>query len=160
MKFEQFVKANKPLAMVITIDEYKSIRSILANFYTEEQLKSIDGHGKFNTSDDTFLLRNPYEARRFITPMMYLNAITFIERIPFSKIDFESEKGTTMKYTVGIPYKGWKYYEVEAENEEAAKNKVFEENDVPENISLCWSCSDNLDSELELQENDICVERE
>jgi len=92
MKFEQFVKANKSLAMVITIDEYKSIRSILANFYTEDQLKSIDEYGKFNTSDDTFLLCNPYKTRKIITPMMYLNAITFIERIPFSKIDFEPEK--------------------------------------------------------------------
>lgn len=78
--------------MVLTIDEYKSIRPILTRFYTEEQLKNIDEYGKFNTSGDAFLLCNPYKTRKIITPMMYLNAITFIERIPFSKIDFEPEK--------------------------------------------------------------------
>lgn len=62
------------------------------------------------------------------------------------------------KYTVGIPYTGWKYYEVEAENEEEAEEKVFEENEISESISLCWSCANELDAELCLVEKDICVE--
>ena len=62
------------------------------------------------------------------------------------------------KYTVGIPYTGWKYYEVEAENEEDAKEKVFEQNDISESISLCWNCAEELDSGLELIEREIYVE--
>ena len=65
-----------------------------------------------------------------------------------------------MKDTVGIPYTGWKYYEVEAENEQDAKKKVFEQNDIPESISLCWSCAEALDSDLEVREQEIYVEED
>ena len=59
------------------------------------------------------------------------------------------------KYQVNIPYIGWKYYEVEAENEEDAINKAFEENEIEENLSLCWNCSQDIDSDLILDEKEI-----
>lgn len=65
-----------------------------------------------------------------------------------------------MKYTVCIPYTGWKNYEVEAESKEEAERKAFEENDISDHISLCWHCADELDSELVIDENEIYVEGE
>lgn len=63
------------------------------------------------------------------------------------------------KFMVGIPYTGWKYYEVEAEDVEDAKEKVFEQNDVSCAISLCWHCSESIDGDFELSEKDIYVEK-
>ena len=62
------------------------------------------------------------------------------------------------KYTVGIPYIGWKYYEVEADSEEEASDKVFKQNDIESSLSLCWQCSEMIDSDLEMSEKDIFVE--
>jgi hypothetical protein len=63
-----------------------------------------------------------------------------------------------MTYTVCIPYVGWKYYEVEAEDKNTAIDKVFDENDIDERITLCWNCSNEIDSELLIDERNIYAE--
>jgi hypothetical protein len=63
-----------------------------------------------------------------------------------------------MTYTVCIPYVGWKYYEVEAEDQNEAIDKVFEENEIDDMISLCWNCSNEIDSELLMDERNIYAE--
>lgn len=88
MKFEDFIKTNKSLAIVISIKEYKSIRHLLKEFYTEEQIKDIDEYCKHNSSNNNFLLCNPYKTKEIITPMMYHNAVTFIDRVLFKDIEF------------------------------------------------------------------------
>ena len=65
-----------------------------------------------------------------------------------------------MKYTVCIPYTGWRCYEVEAESKEEAENKAFEENDIPDQLSLCWHCANELDSEFVIDDSRIYVEEE
>lgn len=88
MKFEYFIKANKSLAIVISIEEYESIKSLLKKFYMEKQIKNIDDFCEYKASDTKFLLCNPYKTKEIHTPMMYHNAVTFIDRVPFKEIKF------------------------------------------------------------------------
>lgn len=88
MKFQYFINANKSIVMVISIKEYESIKPRLKEFYTEEQIKDIDEYGKFKPSSDKFLLCNPHKIKEIITPMMYLNAVTFVDRVPFKEVEF------------------------------------------------------------------------
>ena len=63
-----------------------------------------------------------------------------------------------MTYTVYVPYIGWKYFEVEAENEDAAIEKAFEENEIEDRLSLCWNCAKEFDSDVVIAEKDIYAE--
>lgn len=88
MKFEYFIKANKSLAIVISIEEYESVKSLLEKFYTEKQIKHIDDFCKYKATNTKFLLCNPHKTEEICTPMMYHNAVTFIDRVPFANIQF------------------------------------------------------------------------
>lgn len=88
MKFEYFIKANKSLAIVMSIEEYENIKSLLKEFYMEKQVKHIDDFCKYKASDTKFLLCNPHKIKEIHTPMMYHNAVTFIDRVPFKEIEF------------------------------------------------------------------------
>lgn len=88
MKFKNFIKANKSIAIVLTIREYKTIKPLLENFYTEKQIEHIDDFSEYKALDTEFLLCNPYKTKQIITPMMYCNAVTFIDRVPFNEVEF------------------------------------------------------------------------
>lgn len=83
-----FIKAPKDIAMVISFQEYKSVRSLLQKYYSEDQINFIDDH--FSVSSyDKILLCNLHAIKGWgYPPMMLLNAETFIDRLPFKDIDF------------------------------------------------------------------------
>ena len=88
MKFEHFMKADKSLAIVISSEEYRSIRHLLKDFYTDEQIKYIDEFCKHTSSTGQFLLCNPHKTAKILTPVLYDNAVTFVDRILFKDIEF------------------------------------------------------------------------
>lgn len=89
MQFTDFIQANKAIAIVLTIKEYESIRPLLQKHYTIRQIEHIDDYCAYKSTNEKFLLCNPHKAKQIHTPMMYLNAVTFIDRIGFENIDFE-----------------------------------------------------------------------
>ncbi len=89
MTFKDFIHADKSLAMVITIEEYKRIKPLLQEFYSEKDFAHIDDYCRFLPSSERFLLCNPHEKSQIGTPMMCLNAVTFIDRISFKNIVFD-----------------------------------------------------------------------
>jgi hypothetical protein len=91
MTFDNFINATKSLAIVLSIDEYKSIRPLLQRFYTKSQIVRIDDFCEFKPLSEKFLLCNPYKTEQIITPMMYINAVTFIDRVSFKNITFKHE---------------------------------------------------------------------
>lgn len=100
MKFEDFIRVPKPLAMVITVEEYKRIKPLLQEFYSEKDFAHIDDFCQFVPSHERFLLCNPYEKSQIITPMMLLNAVTFIDRVPFKNIVFPGQEAPAMRFTI------------------------------------------------------------
>lgn len=62
------------------------------------------------------------------------------------------------KFNVWLPYKLFVVKEVEAENEEAAINKVLEE--TSSSLSLCYQCmkEENISDNPDLIENEISAE--
>ena len=92
MKFVDFIRASKSLAMVITAEEYKRIKPLLQEFYSEKDFEHIDDFCQSKPSFERFLLCNPHKKAQIITPMMYLNAVTFIDRIPFKSIIFPDQE--------------------------------------------------------------------
>lgn len=88
MKFNDFFHSDRHLAMVLTINEYESIKSQLKEYYTEKDINRIDDWAKFKWREERFLLCNLIEKEEIITPIMCLNAVTFIDRIPFKNIEF------------------------------------------------------------------------
>lgn len=92
MTFEDFIRKPKALAMVITVEEYKQIKPILQAYYSEKDFEHIDDFCQYKPSFEKFLLCNPHEKAQIITPMMYLNAVTFIDRIPYRNIIFPDQK--------------------------------------------------------------------
>lgn len=88
MKFNDFIHAPRNLAMVITVEEYMGIKSLLQEFYSAEDTKHIDDFCSFKPRSERFLLCNLQKKNEIITPMMYLNAVTFVDRVPFKNIEF------------------------------------------------------------------------
>lgn len=97
MKFEYFIRVPKPFAMVITVEEYKRIKPFLQEFYSEKDFAHIDDFCQFKPPFERFLLCNPHEKAQIRTPMMYLNAVTFIDRVPFKNIVLPGQEAQTMK---------------------------------------------------------------
>ena len=89
MKFKYFINANKSIAIVISIEEYKRIKLLLKEFYTQKQIEYIDDYCKYKPLNDKFLLCNPYKVKQKNTPIMDLNAVTSIDMVPFKQIEFE-----------------------------------------------------------------------
>lgn len=89
MTFHDFFYAEHTLAMVITVGEYKKVRPILKNYYTEKELTSIDDYAVYKPGFERFLLRNYAKKAYTISPMMLISAVTFVDRIPFRNIIFE-----------------------------------------------------------------------
>lgn len=89
MRFSEFISTPKHLAMVITIEQYWQIRELLYPHYDNKALAHIDDYCRFKWSSTKFLLCNPAERGDISTAMMLENAVTFVERIPFAKINFE-----------------------------------------------------------------------
>ena len=100
MKFEDFIRVPKSLAMVITVEEYKRIKPLLQEFYSEKDFAHIDDFCHFKPSCERFLLCNPHEKSQIRTPMMYLNAVTFIDRVSFKNIIFPGQEAPAMKFTI------------------------------------------------------------
>lgn len=88
MKFEEFISTPHSLAMVITIEEYMSIKPLLQEVYSAKDIEHIDDYCKFKPRSERFLLCNPAEKQQIITPMMYLSAVTFVDRVSFKNIEF------------------------------------------------------------------------
>lgn len=91
MRFRDFITMNKAFAIVITVDEYRSIKDKLREFYTDKDFEHIDDYCEYKPGFHKFLLCNPYKKKQIITPMMLVNAITFIDRISFKNIEFEED---------------------------------------------------------------------
>lgn len=90
MRLIDFMKSKKPLAMLITADEYRRVRPKLVAYYSERELASIDDFVRYTWGERKFLLCNEAEKAGISTPMMLENAVTFVDRIPFRKIDFRN----------------------------------------------------------------------
>lgn len=88
MKFSDFVSTQKSMAMAITVGEYMSIKPLLQEIYSIKDIEHIDDFCQFKPYSERFLLCNPAEQKKIITPMMLLSAVTFIDRVPFKNIDF------------------------------------------------------------------------
>lgn len=88
MKFDDFIGTPKTLAMVITVGEYMSIKPVLQEHYSADDIAHIDDYCEFKPYSERFLLCNPAKKKQIITPMMYLNAVTFVDRVPFKSIEF------------------------------------------------------------------------
>ncbi len=88
MTFNDFIHADRSLAMVITVEEYNRVKPLLQEFYSERDIKHIDDFCKYTWSSRKFLLCNLHKKDEIGTPMMLENAVTFVDRVPFSKIDF------------------------------------------------------------------------
>lgn len=86
--FDEFMQAKKHIALVLTIEEYQQIKPLLNKYYTEKDFKHIEDFCTFKISSEKFLLCNMSEKESIGTPMMYFNAVTFIDRIPFKNITF------------------------------------------------------------------------
>jgi hypothetical protein len=87
MTFDDFVHAPRSMAISITIAEYENfLKSLMREFYSERDIKHIDDWCRFKYSSERFLLCNLHERNQISTPIMYHNAVTFIERIPFDRI--------------------------------------------------------------------------
>ena len=91
MTFDDFINAPRALAMVITVEEYRRIKPLLQDFYSERDIQHIDDNCKFKWGCDRFLLCNPHETAKIGTPTMFLSAVTFVDRILFKNIQFEGE---------------------------------------------------------------------
>lgn len=89
MTFHDFFYAEHTLAMVITVGEYKKVRPILKNYYTEKELTSIDDYAVYKPGFERFLLCNYAKKAYTISPMMLISAVTFVDRVPFKNIIFE-----------------------------------------------------------------------
>lgn len=89
MTFHDFFYAENTLAMVITVDEYEKVRPILKNYYTEKELTSIDDYAAYKPGFERFLLCNSAKKASIISPMMLINAVTFVDRVPFRDVIFE-----------------------------------------------------------------------
>lgn len=92
MTFNDFIHADRSLAIAITVDEYKSVKHLLQEFYSARDIEHIDDFCQFKYSSERFLLCNLYERSQISTPMMFYNAVTFIERIPFANIQFDHKE--------------------------------------------------------------------
>lgn len=88
MKFNDFISTPKTLAMVITVEEYMSIKPLLQEIYSAKDIEHIDDFCRFKPQSERFLLCNPAEKEQIITPLMYLNAVTFVDRVLFKDIAF------------------------------------------------------------------------
>lgn len=109
MTFDEFLNAPKALAMSITVEEYKSIKPLLQEVYSEKDIERIDDYCRFKPGHERFLLCNLEEKSAIGTPMMYFNAVTFIDRVPFKDVAFpEGAKGVEIKVS-GIAFDN--YYE-------------------------------------------------
>lgn len=89
MKLNDFLTMHKAHAIVITVDEYRSIKDKLREFYTDKDFEHIDDYCEYKPGFHRFLLCNPYEKAQIRTPMMLENAVTFVDRISFGRIEIE-----------------------------------------------------------------------
>lgn len=89
MTFHDFFYAENTLAMIITVDEYEKVRPILKNYYTEKELTDINDYTKYKCPSERFLLCNSAKKASIISPIMLINAVTFVDRVPFRGIIFE-----------------------------------------------------------------------
>ena len=84
MKFSEFMQAEKAMGIVLTIKQYEEVKNKIKEFYLEKDIEHIEDFCSFKYKDTKFILCN----RAHVTPMMYLNAVSFIDRIPFNEIIF------------------------------------------------------------------------
>lgn len=84
IEFSEFVHAKKAMGLVLTIGQYRQNRDKIKPFYSEKAIEHIEDFGEFKSNDTKFILCNDKTGH----PMMYLNAVSFIDRIPFDKIKF------------------------------------------------------------------------
>ena len=88
MKFRDFISGKRDIATVITVAEFRRYRQIFKELYAEDELAHIDDYCKYTWGNNRFLLCPPGHH----PVMMYENAVTFIDRFPFRKMEFESGK--------------------------------------------------------------------
>lgn len=88
MSFDTFIKTPKSLAMVITVEEYLSVKPLLRESYGDQDIDYIDNYCKFKPMSERFLLCNLADRKQITHPMMYLNAVTFVDRVPFKNVNF------------------------------------------------------------------------
>ena len=89
MTFDEFIHADRSQAIAITVGEYDRIKPLQNGIYSHRHINHIDDFCQFKWSSEIFLLCNLHERSLISTPIMYYNAVTFIERIPFKCVQFE-----------------------------------------------------------------------
>lgn len=89
MTLKEFIQNKKNLVMSLSVEQYQKIRPILQEFYSGRYLAYIDDYCRFLPQTERFLLCNIAKKQEIITPMMYLNAITFTDRVSFEKLTDE-----------------------------------------------------------------------
>lgn len=108
MTFNDFIHADKSLAMVITVGEYNRIKPLLKEFYSERDIKHIDDFCEYTWAGRRFLLCNLHEKDEIGIPMMLENAVTFVDRIPFKNIIFDAKEqewpNYKQKYVLEVYY--------------------------------------------------------
>lgn len=52
------------------------------------------------------------------------------------------------KFELAVPYVGYKYIKIEAEDAEKAIQKAFDDDLIDCSLSLCWQCSREVDEIL------------
>lgn len=104
MSFDEFLNAPKALAMSITVEEYKSIKPLLQEVYSQKDIEHIDDYCRFKPAFERFLLCNLEERSTIHTPMMYNNAVTFVDRVPFKDVEFPDENKVVEIEVSGISF--------------------------------------------------------
>lgn len=94
MKIKDFFYNEKAMAMTISVDQYRDVKSWLQNIYSGEQIARIDDFCRHKSPQEKFLLCNQAEMSANFTPVMYVGAVTFVDRVPFEDIAFNEEPYT------------------------------------------------------------------
>lgn len=92
MNFECFIHSPKGIAMVITVAEYRRIKPLLQEFYSARDIERIDDYCEFTWANHRFLLCNIHEKNQIGTPIMLEDAVTFVDRVPFKNIVFDTKE--------------------------------------------------------------------
>lgn len=86
MKFQDFISGKRDVAIVISVDEYRRYRHVFKELYAEGEISQIDDYCECKWGSNRFLLCRPGHH----PVMMYENAVTFIGRLSFKNVEFES----------------------------------------------------------------------
>ena len=88
IEFSDFMQSKKALGVVLTIGQYRENRDKIKPFYSEKVIEHIEGFCEFKANNIKFILCND----KHVTPIMYIDAVSFIDIMPFDRIKFSEVK--------------------------------------------------------------------